>query len=330
LLRALLLVASACGHLEFARGDGGANDAGDGTGDGPPTLSCSNIAPTCGQFGSSPCCGSKAVLGGTFYRSYDVSGDGTFPSMAYPATVSDFRLDIYEVTVGRFRQFVTAGQGTLTSPPPAGAGARMLNGSSNQAGWDQQWNGNLAANTPTLVALLNCDAMYQSWTDMPGANEALPINCVNWFEAFAFCTWDGGFLPTEAEWNYAAAGGSEQRAYPWSNPPGALVIDCSYATYDFCLSTAGTQKPVGVTSPYGDGKWLQADLAGNMHEWTLDAMTTYGNPCVDCANLAFASIRALRGGSFESLESDVRTGARASATPDYRNYNTGVRCARAL
>jgi formylglycine-generating enzyme required for sulfatase activity len=52
---------------------------------------------------------------------------------------------------------------------------------------------------------------------------------MDWYEAYAFCIWDGGFLPTDAEWNYAAAGGAQQRAYPWSNPPTSLTIDPSYA-----------------------------------------------------------------------------------------------------
>src|SRR5256885_1964087 len=71
----------------------------------------------------------------------------------------------------------------------------------------------------------------------PSANATLPVNCVSWFEAFAFCAWDGGYLPTEAEWNYAAAGGGDQRAYPWSVPSGTLLIDVAHANYNPGTST---------------------------------------------------------------------------------------------
>jgi formylglycine-generating enzyme required for sulfatase activity len=37
-------------------------------------------------------------------------------------------------------------------------------------------------------------------TSSAGSKENLPINCVNWWESYAFCIWDGGFLPSEAEW----------------------------------------------------------------------------------------------------------------------------------
>lgn len=73
---------------------------------------------TCGPMGTTNCCASSVVPGnavgatleGTpFFRSYDVANDTSFKSMNYPATVSDFRLDTYEVTLGRFREFVNAG-----------------------------------------------------------------------------------------------------------------------------------------------------------------------------------------------------------------------------
>ena len=61
--------------------------------------SCSGLAATCGPSKNDNCCTSLLVPGGAF----NLSNDPT-----YPATVSDFYLDKYEVTVGRFRAFVTA------------------------------------------------------------------------------------------------------------------------------------------------------------------------------------------------------------------------------
>lgn len=341
--RAGLLVwflTSACGRIGFdvLGGAGDANGDGRGSdgmlGDGPPMLSCSNLPATCGLAGTSPCCGSPLVPGGTFYRSFDVGTDGMYTDMTNPATVSDFRLDTYEVTVGRFRQFVNAGMGTQASPPTPGTGARTLNGMANQGGWDAAWTPSLTANSAALVAAVKCSATYQSWTDTPGANEALPMNCITWFEMFAFCAWDGGFLPTEAEWNYAAAGGNEQRAYPWSNPASSLAIDCSYANYyngtAYCTNPPnGAVNRVGSESPKGDGKYGQADLAGNVWEWTLDWLASpYSNPCTDCAELTPATLRVFRAGYFGVDASALRGALRFGAGATGRRLDVGVRCAR--
>jgi formylglycine-generating enzyme required for sulfatase activity len=113
---------------------------------------------------------------------------------------------------------------------------------------------------------------------------------VNWFEAYAFCIWDGGFLPSEAEWEYAAAGGSQQREYPWgSTDPG---MGNEYAIYNNYYPSGVA--PVGTTT-LGAGLWGQLDLLGEVHEWNLDWYATYDDPCVDCADLAAASDRVTRG-----------------------------------
>jgi formylglycine-generating enzyme required for sulfatase activity len=285
----------------------------------PP--SCRDLPATCGPARNASCCDARAVPGGTFLRTYDAV---TFTDAGFPATVSAFRLDTYPITVGRFRAFVEAGQGTRATPPAAGAGAHpRIPGS----GWDPTWNEHLveAGGLPTA---LKCGG--ESWTDAPGDNEDLPMNCIDWFESFAFCAWDGGRLPTEAEWNYAAAGGAEQRVYPWSSPPTSTAIDDSYAVY-----CGGTCKllPVGSRSPKGDGRWGHAELAGTVWEWNLDWFEEpYVLPCADCAVVSPSSpgtlARCARGGGFKSLPQVILVASRVLGTPGERDSFFGARCAR--
>jgi formylglycine-generating enzyme required for sulfatase activity len=302
--------------------------------DGPPALttpSCTQLPRTCGATGTDDCCASPLIPGGTYFRSYDLAGDGAYSSMDFPATISAFRLDKYEVTVGRDRAFVNAGQGTQQQPPAvnAGAHARIAN-----SGWLQEWNASLPQDATAQLTSLKCDPSTQVWTDGPGANERRPVNCVSWFDAMAFCAWDGGFLPTEAEWNYAAAGGAEQRAYPWSVPASSLAIDTTQASYA-CLGDgvpSCTLEDVGLvgTRPAGDGRWQHADLGGNLHEWVKDSTANYPVPCTDCASLlpAVSSSKLFRGGSFDRAERDVRTGYRIATSATGRLRFVGVRCAR--
>jgi cysteine-rich repeat protein len=300
---------------------GGAGGIGGSTGipAGTPGQSCSTLAATCGPYGNESCCASLLVPGGAFYRSFD---GVVHTDKSYPATVSDFALDRYEVTVGRFRALVNAGMGTQVSPPATGAGEHPLIAGS---GWDSAWNANLLPAAADLKSALKCEATQATWTSSPGVNENRPVNCATWYEAFAFCAWDGGRLPTEAEWNYAASGGSEQRYYPWSNPPTSTTINGSYAVY---FGSASGTLDVGSKSPKGDGKWGHADLGGNLWEKVLDwfADPYSRNICTNCADLAVATSKTVRGGGFLD---DAMSASRGPDDPLYRNFDVGFRCARA-
>lgn len=301
---------------------------------GPTPTSCVGLAKTCGASGGQDCCAATTVFGADFYRTYD--GTPEYPSQAYPATVNSYRLDTYEVTVGRFRKFVqTFDTYRGAGNPTAGAGTHPLIANS---GWDATWP--LAASAAELTTNLNCgDPAYRTWTDTVGANETLPVGCVNWYESAAFCAWDGGRLPTDAEWNLAAAGGAQQRVFPWSSPPSSTTLSLTNAAYacwldgDYNSCTINDVATVGQF-PAGLGRYLQADLAGNVWEWNLDWYeSAQVNPCVNCANLspAVQQFRVVRGGSFQSLggtNTNLRSSRRSITAPSLRDPNVGLRCAR--
>lgn len=274
---------------------------------------CDQVAPSCGPEGKEDCCASGEVLGGQFNRINDPQ---------FPAAVADFRLDRFEVTVGRFRQFVANYPG---NKPAAGAGRHpLIEGS----GWDPAWDANLPADQAALVTMLGCDQNFRTWTDAPGANEPVPINCVSWYVAFAFCAWDQGRLPTEAEWNYAAAGGNAHHMYPW----GHLQPGPDRATYGCDTATTVCLIPrVGSTSPLGDGDWGQADLAGSMLEWILDFHIPLPVPCNNCAALRTVGEdlgREVRGGDFAHPAEQITTIYRNSFFPEQFQTFIGFRCAR--
>lgn len=295
----------------------------DGNEDSGPGPRCKGIAATCGPAANRDCCSATVVPGGTFYRSYDAVSGGGHEDTSFPATVSTFRLDDYEVTVGRFRVFVAAYPQSL---PVSGAGKNP--NLAADPGWDAIWNSQMPSSRADLISAIQCGA-EQTWSENPGTNDALAMNCVSWYEAFAFCIWDGGRLPTEAEWNYAAAGGGGtdgQRAFPWSSPSTSTAIDTTYAVYNRYDNRV---MRVGSRSPKGNGKWGHADLAGNVWEWVLDWEATYPLPCNDCANLATSTKRELRGGAWLNFPEYVRTAKRYAYPPSHRETPGGVRCARA-
>jgi formylglycine-generating enzyme required for sulfatase activity len=284
---------------------------------------------------SGPCAESLLVEGGTFTAgSPDGMGfDNEKPT--HPATVASFMLDKYEVTVGRFRKFLADSGGV---PPAPGAGAHPL---ISDSGWQSKWNTSLPASLDAFdIALSECGG---TWTNDVGPSEARPITCVTWFDAFAFCVWDGKRLPTEAEWEYAAAGGDRQWIYPWGNDAPSVDLAVFGCLFDGRPnSCADADLPVAGSTVGGTGRWGQLDLAGSVWEWTLDAYGLYTvEPCIDCANVVDTfdpnadggtgsdnTPRIFRGGDYKFDDpTSLRAASRYAFDGSYPDQTRGFRCA---
>ena len=303
------------------------------------TSGAAGAGQNCGASQSDDCCSTLDVPGSSFDRDFAATdgGIGSGPGgSATRATVSTFQLDKYEVTVGRYRAFVNA---YPSSRPNTGDGAHeRIPGS----GWDPSW-----PNPADAIALL---ATFQTFhcngsamTPEPAANENKPITCVTWYEAFAFCAWDHGRLPTAAEINNAVSGGPEARFYPWSVPPTSIAIDHTLAAYsDSSPQPLQLSGPENVGShPAGAGRWGHLDLAGNAAEWVLDVPSNGPNdlpvPCTDCAKLAMPgdTSRETRGGSWYAgnVDTVISELDLENTHPSFQNagevsQGVGVRCAR--
>lgn len=295
--------------------------------------SCTGLGNIC--QGES-CCTSIKLPGGTYPMGRSaVSNGADYYAGGYSdelpehnATVASFALDKYEVTVGRFRKFVANYDvwHKANGNPTAGLGAHPI---APNTGWGQSWTSavsDLPADATALTTALKCNANYQTWKDTVDTNEAYPINCASWFAAFAFCIWDGGRLPTEAEWEYAAAGGSQNRLFPWGNQ----TPDYNRANYDDSTPAGSAFTAVGSKQATGGaGYFNHADLSGSMWEWVLDWYWSYsGVTCNNCSNTSTNVGRVIRGGCWFNDAGPLRAASRGLASPAGRDVNRGFRCAR--
>jgi len=165
-----------------------------------------------------------------------------------------------------------------------------------------------------------------------------PVIYVDWSQAQAYCEWRDGSLPTDAQWEKAAAWDEQNQTkyeYPWGDTfDGTKVNFCDKncpsenadkTIDDGYADTAPVGSYVSGQSPYGI-----YDLAGNVYEWTVDwysetyyQSSSYMNPLGPASGIT----RVLRGGSRLDPVSGVRTASRLWFVPEFTSNVIGFRCA---
>ena len=236
--------------------------------------------------------------------------------------ISAFFLDRREVTVGDFRAEAAAlGAAGVEAPTP--------------------WNGQSGESESDACTFTS----GPSAADPTDRHAALPLTCVSWRTAQAFCRAKSRDLPTEAQIEFASTGLGEERPYVW----GDAEPDCTFATFGRGVvdrSCRGPGHPFGA-SPAGSGARDRlvlapgvefVDLAGNVAEWTRDVWSgpnegywsdsrPLRNPVADLAS-ADGDRRTVRGSSWAASAHDMLSSHRRSATPDTKSASVGFRCAR--
>ena len=182
-----------------------------------------------------------------------------------------------------------------------------------------------------------CEAPRQwgMWINYPKLGDH-PVNKVHWNHAKTYCEFRGQSLPTEAQWEWAARGGGDNK-WAWGDEeptcehadftPGILE---SGSSDDGCHG--GGTSPVGA-HPKGDRKTPHGtlhDLSGNVWEWCLDDYLPYpSEPQTDPAPLEAANnAHVVRGGGWNRSAKGIRVDFRGGSPVDYQVPGLGFRCVR--
>ncbi len=239
-------------------------------------------------------------------------------------SVSDFCMDTQEVSVARFRHFFDSEDFATETYSVDYHGTLVTHATPQQPRDDRVgcvWDRVSVPADPTTA-----------W-----GPDRFPVNCLYWDTAFAFCAWDGGRLPTEAEWEYVARGRTEgglvtDRRYPWGNevPTEGAANVCGDRAYFGVPRGTGLPLPVGTCPPV-EGFY---DLAGNVGEFTADVFDLYSGFCwvgagADpfCAAADDPDKHAVRGGEYWDPEPSIRSAARREVGgPDAFLATMGFRC----
>jgi formylglycine-generating enzyme len=307
-------------------GGGGIGGGGSGgSAGGVIDQSCRGLMSHCAEVFS--CCDARFVETQEF--------DLGYAEWTVNARVTMFYPDTYEVTVGRFARFVEAfDEWRAHGHPGEGAAEHTF---IQGTGWQSDWP--LAESREELERkITSCPFVSYPLRDQ---NLNLPMNCVNWYEAFAFCAWDGKRLLTEAEWELIAKGGNQDRTYPWGNEeptPDHAVYGCTAVFPGAPHCEAGDLLAVG-SKPLGTSLHGLSDMGGSVAEWVFDKVAdSYRDPCNDCVTTEshLPNNRGFRGGGYSShpnvLAAEMRNTMDTEERYDHsgRLNFLGFRCGRSL
>ena len=275
--------------------------------------------------------------GGTFSM-------GTEDKFGYPddgegpvreVEISPFAIEVETVSNRRFADFVEATGYTTDA---------------ERFGWSFVFAGLLPDSFPDTRGVTDAPWWRQvfgaTWRRPEGPHSAIddrldhPVVHVSWRDAEAFCAWAESRLPTEAEWEYAARGGLDQKRFPWGDerePGGEHRMNVWQGKFPTDNSEEdgyyGTC-PVGEFPANGFG---MHNVSGNVWEWCADWFDVnyhrQASERHDPIGPPSGEAKVTRGGSYlchRSYCNRYRVGARGRNTPDSSAGNVGFRCARSI